>query len=143
MIIPSATEPAQDESLAYAIGVQTYTGGFPMMDLYRTLWETSFDPERGHDRTLNEFFVFDRLVTSADDWAVTANEDVIYLRAFLDLLDRVLARSHLMAPDAVESVMKEEGQQRLRALGGQALLDRGFCRSRTHMQGTLTPGFCR
>jgi hypothetical protein len=80
-----ATEPAQDEALAYVIGVQTYINGFPMMDLYRTLWETSFDPKRGHDRTLNEFFVFDRVVTSADDWVVTANEDVIYLRAFLDL----------------------------------------------------------
>ena len=80
-----AAEPAQDEALAYNVGVQTYIDGFPMMDLYRTLWETSFDPKRGHDRTLNEFFVFDRLVTSADDWVVTANEDVIYLRAFLDL----------------------------------------------------------
>jgi hypothetical protein len=80
-----AAEPAQDEALAYAVGVQTYINGFPMMDLYRTLWETSFDPKRGHDRTLNEFFVFDRLITSADDWVVTANEDTIYLRAFIDL----------------------------------------------------------
>ncbi len=80
-----ATEPAQDEALAYNIGVQTYVYGFPMMDLYRTLWETSFDPKRGHDRTVNEFFVFDRLITSKDDWVVTANEDTIYLRAFLDL----------------------------------------------------------
>lgn len=80
-----AAEPAQDEALAYTVGVQTYINGFPMMDLYRTLWETSFDPKRGHDRTLNEFFVFDRLITSADDWVVTANEDTIYLRAFLDL----------------------------------------------------------
>jgi hypothetical protein len=56
-----------------------------MMDLYRTLWETSFDPKRGHDRTLNEFFVFDRLITSKDDWVVTPNEDTIYSRAFLDL----------------------------------------------------------
>lgn len=80
-----AAEPAQDEALAYAVGVQTYINGFPMMDLYRTLWETSFDPQRGHDRTVNEFFVFDRLITSADDWVVTPNEDTIYLRAFLDL----------------------------------------------------------
>jgi len=80
-----ATEPAQDETLAYAIGLQTYIGGFPMMDLYRTLWETSFDPERGHDRTLNEYFVFDRLITSEDDWVITPNNDTIYLRAFLDL----------------------------------------------------------
>ncbi len=80
-----ATEPAQDEALAYATGVQTYINGFPMMDLYRTLWETSFDPKRGHDRTLNEFFEFDRLVTSADDWVITPNEDTIYSRAFLDL----------------------------------------------------------
>jgi len=80
-----AAEPAQDEALAYAIGVQTYINGFPMMDLYRTLWETSFDPKRGHDRTVNEFFAFDRLITSADDWVVTANEDTIYSRAFFDL----------------------------------------------------------
>jgi hypothetical protein len=80
-----AAEPAQDEDLAYAIGVQTYISGFPMMDLYRTLWETSFDADRGHDRTLNEYFVFDRLITSEDDWVITPNNDTIYLRAFLDL----------------------------------------------------------
>ncbi len=80
-----ATEPAQDEALAYAIGVQTYISGFPMMDLYRTLWETSFDPGRGHDRTVNEYFAFDRLITSKDDWVITPNNDTIYLRAFLDL----------------------------------------------------------
>ena len=28
-----ATEPAQDEDLAYSIGVQTYISGFPLMDL--------------------------------------------------------------------------------------------------------------
>lgn len=80
-----ATEPAQDEALAYAIGVQTYISHFPLMDLYRTLWETSFDPERGHDRTLNEFFAFERLVDSSDDFIVSPNNDTIYLRAFVDL----------------------------------------------------------
>lgn len=80
-----AAEPAQDENLAYTIGVQTYISHFPVMDLYRTLWETSFDPQRGHDRTLNEFFVFDRLITSEDDWVISPNNDTIYLRAFLDL----------------------------------------------------------
>ena len=55
------------------------------MDLYRTLWETSFDPERGHDRTLNEFFNFERLITSENDWVVTPNEDTIYSRMFFDL----------------------------------------------------------
>lgn len=81
----AATDPAQDENLAYAIGVQTYISNFPLMDLYRTMWETSFDPKRGHDRTLNEFFMFDRLVTSDDDWVVTPNNDTIFLRAFMDL----------------------------------------------------------
>jgi hypothetical protein len=80
-----AEESAQDEALAYAIGVQTYISHFPLMDLYRTLWETSFDPDRGHDRTLNEFFFFDRLITSEDDWVITPNNDTIYHRAFLDL----------------------------------------------------------
>jgi hypothetical protein len=80
-----ATEPAQDEALAYAVGMQTYIAHFALMDLYRTLWETSFDPDRGHDRTLNEWFVFDRLVDSSDDFIVTPNNDTIYLRAFVDL----------------------------------------------------------
>jgi hypothetical protein len=80
-----ATEPAQDEALAYAIGMQTYITHFPLMDLYRTLWETSLDPERGHDRTVNEFFAFERLVDSSDDFIVSPNNDTIYLRAFVDL----------------------------------------------------------
>jgi hypothetical protein len=86
MVTPAgASEPAQDETLAYNVGVQTYIYGFPMMDLYRTLWETSFDPNRGHDRTVNEFFNFERLITSKDDWVVTPNEDTIYSRMFFDL----------------------------------------------------------
>ena len=35
--------------LPWLHGIQAYIYGFPMMDLYRTLWETSFDPARGHD----------------------------------------------------------------------------------------------
>jgi hypothetical protein len=81
----AASEPAQDEALAYAVGLQTYISHFPLMDLYRTLWETSFDPDRGHDRTLNEFFAFERLTDSSDDWLVNPNNDTIYLRAFFDL----------------------------------------------------------
>lgn len=72
-----ATDSAQDEGLAYTIGVQTYVYGFPMMDLYRTLWETSFDPKRGHDRTVNEFFDFERLITSKN-W-LPAPEGRFYL----------------------------------------------------------------
>jgi hypothetical protein len=81
----NALEPAQDEELAYASGVQAYIYGYPTMDLYRTMWETSLDPGRDHDRTLNEFFFFRRLITHKDDWVVTPNEDTIYHRAFLDL----------------------------------------------------------
>ena len=81
----AAQEQARDEELAYSIGVQTYIWSYPMMDLYRTLWETSLDPDRGHDRGLNEFFFFDRLITSEDDWVITPNEDTVYQRAFIDL----------------------------------------------------------
>lgn len=80
-----ALEPAQDEELAYAIGVQTYIWAYPMMDLYRTLWETALDPARGHDRGLNEFFRFDRLITSEDDWVITPNNDTVFDRVFFDL----------------------------------------------------------
>ncbi|GFE82503.1 membrane protein [Steroidobacter agaridevorans] len=81
----NAVEPARDEELAYTIGLQAYIYGYPMMDLYRTMWETSFDPNRGHDRTINEFFFIRRLATHEDEWVVTPNNDTIYHRAFLDL----------------------------------------------------------
>lgn len=80
-----AAEMAQDEDLAYAIGVRAYIWAYPMMDLYRTLWETCFDPARGHDRTINEFFRFSRLITHEDDWVITPNNDTIFDRAFMDL----------------------------------------------------------
>lgn len=83
----AAFEPAQDEELAYSIGLQAYVWAYPMMDLYRTLWETSLDPARGHDKTLNELYQFTRLVTHEDDWVVTPNEDTIYDFGFLDLRD--------------------------------------------------------
>jgi hypothetical protein len=39
---------------AYAIGVQAHLYGQPLMDLYRTFYEGTLDPKRGHDRTLNK-----------------------------------------------------------------------------------------
>jgi hypothetical protein len=52
------------EELAYALGVQAYLYGQPIMDLYRTFWENTLDPKRGHDRTLNEFNFVRKLVTA-------------------------------------------------------------------------------
>ena len=51
------------ENLAYTVGVQAYLYGQPIMDLYRTFWEGTLDPKRGHDRTLNEFNFVRKLVT--------------------------------------------------------------------------------
>lgn len=77
-------DKAQEE-LAYTIGVQAYVYGYPTMDLYRTFYEGTLDPMRGHDRTLNEFNFSRQLVTADDDWVVTPNNDTLYNRAFLDL----------------------------------------------------------
>jgi hypothetical protein len=73
------------ENLAYAIGVQAYVYGYPMMDLWRTFWEETLDPERGHDIGLKEFNFSRGLVTPADDWVVTPNNDTLYNRAYFDL----------------------------------------------------------
>lgn len=73
------------EDLAYSIGVQTYIYGYPVMDLYRTFYEGTLDPKRGHTVTLNQFNFSRKLVTPKDDWVVTPNNDTIYNRAFLDL----------------------------------------------------------
>jgi hypothetical protein len=78
---------AAQENLAYALGVQAYLYGQPIMDLYRTFWENAFDPKRGHDRTLNEFNLVRKLVTAKDTWVVSPNSDTLYARGFLDLTD--------------------------------------------------------
>ena len=75
------------ENLAYAVGVQAYLYGQALMDLYRTFWEGTLDPKRGHDRTLNEFNLVRNLVTAKDTWVVTPNSDTLYARGFLDLTD--------------------------------------------------------
>ncbi len=75
------------ENLAYAVGVQAYLYGQPLMDLYRTFWEGTLDPKRGHDRTLNEFNFVRKMVTAKDTWVVTPNQDTLYSRGFLDLTD--------------------------------------------------------
>jgi hypothetical protein len=78
---------AAQENLAYALGVQAYLYGQPLMDLYRTFWEGTLDPKRGHDRTLNEFNFVRKMVTAKDTWVVTPNQDTLYSRGFLDLTD--------------------------------------------------------
>ncbi len=86
----TATRAAEDddkvrEDLAHSIGVQAYIYGYPVMDLYRTFYEGTLDPKRGHNVTLNQFNFSRKLVTPKDDWVVTPNNDTIYNRAFLDL----------------------------------------------------------
>jgi hypothetical protein len=61
------------------------------MDLYRTLWETSFDPKRGHDRTVNEFYDFRRLVTQGRLGGYAERRHDL-LPAFLDLRKGVWLR---------------------------------------------------
>jgi hypothetical protein len=93
LVTPSLAADAKKEAaeaqeeLAYALGVQGYLYGQPIMDLYRTFWENAFDPKRGHDRTLNEFNLVRKLVTAKDTWVVTPNQDTLYARGFLDLTD--------------------------------------------------------
>ena len=73
------------EDLTYSIGVQAYIYAYPMMDLWRTFYESTLDPKRGHKIGLNHFNFSRKLVTPKDDWVVTPNNDTIYNRAFLDL----------------------------------------------------------
>lgn len=83
----AATADETNEKLAYSIGVQAYLYGQPLMDLYRTFYESTLDPERGHDRTLNEFNPARVLTTPKDTWVVSPNSDTLYLRSYLDLTD--------------------------------------------------------
>lgn len=76
---------ALNEELAYTLGVQAYLYGYPTMDLYRTFYEETLDPNRGHHVTLNQFNFSRKLVTPEDDWVVTPNNDTLYNRAYFDL----------------------------------------------------------
>ncbi len=83
----SVTPDETKEKLAYSIGVQAYIYGQPLMDTYRTFWENTLDPNRGHDRTVNEFNFVRKLVSREDTWVVSPNNDTMYSRGFLDLTD--------------------------------------------------------
>ena len=87
------------EKLAYSIGVQAYIYGQPLMDTYRTFWENTLDPNRGHDRTINEFNFVRKLITPKDTWVVSPNNDTMYSRGFLDLTDEPIV---LHIPDMGE-----------------------------------------
>jgi hypothetical protein len=87
------------EKLTYSIGVQAYIYGQPLMDTYRTFWENTLDPNRGHDRTINEFNFVRKLVTPKDTWVVSPNNDTMYSRGFLDLTDEPIV---LHIPDMGE-----------------------------------------
>ncbi len=59
----AADDAAQNvrENLAYSIGVQAYIYAYPVMDLWRTFYEGTLDPKRGHKIGLNQFnFAFRR-----------------------------------------------------------------------------------
>ena len=85
MSAANSLDMAQDEELAYNIGVQAYLYSFPTMDLYRTLYETSLDPERRSQATINEFDHRRTLSTHETTFVVTPNEDTLYSFAFVDL----------------------------------------------------------
>jgi hypothetical protein len=84
---PATDAAVAQENLAYALGIQAYLYGQPIMDLYRTFWEGTLDPKRGHNRTLNEFNFVRKMVTAKDTWVVSPNQDTLYSRGFLDLTD--------------------------------------------------------
>lgn len=91
LVILTGAQAADDakykvrEDLAYSIGLQAYIYAYPTMDLWRTFYEGTLDPKRGHKIRLNQFNHSRKLVTPKVDWVVTPNNDTIYSRAFLDI----------------------------------------------------------
>jgi hypothetical protein len=73
------------EDLAYITGVQAYVYGYATVELYRTFYEQTQDPDRGHSVGIDEFNHIRRLATPDDTWVVSPNNDTLYSRAWLDL----------------------------------------------------------
>ena len=73
------------EDLAYTIGVQSYIYGYATVELYRTMYEQSLDPNNENKVGINEYSHVRKLATPEDTWVVTPNNDTYYSRAWLDL----------------------------------------------------------
>ena len=73
------------EDLAYTIGVQAYIYGYATVELYRTMYKQSLDPNNENKVGINEFSHVRKLATPEDTWVVTPNNDTYYSRAWLDL----------------------------------------------------------
>ena len=54
---------AANEDLAYITGVQAYVYGYATVELYRTFYEQTQDPDRGHSVGIGEFNHIRRLTT--------------------------------------------------------------------------------
>jgi hypothetical protein len=81
---PLTAEQAREE-LAYAVGVQAYVYGYPLVEMYRVRHARVFDPANEHRSRLNQFAHARRLRDHTDTQVVFPNNDTLYSSAFLDL----------------------------------------------------------
>jgi hypothetical protein len=85
----AASEPTSDYDRGYALGLEAYKYGLPLLEVHKTQrLQTSVDVSNGHGYgPENQFNAFRDFSDPADHWVVSPNLDTLYATAWLDLGD--------------------------------------------------------
>src|SRR5712692_3690731 len=88
-VLPKAPAPLTAAELreeeAYAIGLQAYIYGFPVVEMYRLRYNSAFSPTNRNRVPLNQFRHRRELIDHTYSAVVSPNSDTLYSSAFLDL----------------------------------------------------------
>lgn len=82
---PAMTREQAREAYAYAIGVEAYVYGYPLVEMYRVRYKRLFEPNDGIPSRLNEFHHVRNLLDYKNTAVVAPNNDTLYSTAWLDL----------------------------------------------------------
>jgi hypothetical protein len=93
---PAGTEQLREE-LAYAVGLQAYVYGFPVVEMYRVRYRHVSDPNNPERTPLNRLRHARRLRDHTATAVVSPNNDTLYSSAWLDLAREPVV---LSLPDA-------------------------------------------
>src|SRR5262249_31688025 len=73
------------EEEAYTVGVQAYVYGFPVVEMYRTRFNTVYNPKTKNRTPLNQFRHQRQLLDHTFTSVVSPNSDTLYSSSWLDL----------------------------------------------------------
>ncbi|MCI0749861.1 MAG: DUF1254 domain-containing protein, partial [Nevskiales bacterium] len=81
----SLTPEQAQEEYAYALGLQAYVYGLPLVEMYRIRYKAVFDPDNKERGVLNRFQHKRKLLDHTNTTVAGPNNDTLYSPAWLDL----------------------------------------------------------